>query len=64
MRQASDEELPTLVLPQVAYAPEIYARDLDNWAARHIDDVEHERWRALGADPSRLVSGGLTPEAE
>ncbi|MFY1634822.1 hypothetical protein ACN27F_16385 [Solwaraspora sp. WMMB335] len=59
LRQEPGEELPQLVIPQAAYAPEVYARDLDNWALRHIDEVEHERWRGLGKDLKRPVSGGL-----
>lgn len=63
MRQEPGDELPQLAVPQAAYAPEVYARDLDGWALRHVDEIEHERWRQLGKDPQRPVSGGLEPEA-
>ncbi|WP_369386599.1 hypothetical protein AB5J72_02580 [Streptomyces sp. CG1] len=62
MRQEPGEELPQLAVPQAAYAPEAYARDLDGWALRHVDEIEHERWRQLGKDPKRPVSGVLEPE--
>ena len=62
MRVVPGEELPQLAVPQAAYAPDVYARDLDGWALRHVDPVEHARWRERGKDPSRSVSGGLQPE--
>lgn len=62
MRVEPGEELPVLAVHQAAFAPDDYARDLDGWALRHVDEIEHERWRERGKDPMRPVSGGLTPE--
>ena len=59
LRQEPGEDLPQLALPQAAYAPDVYARDLDDWALRHVDEIQHERWRELGRDPHRPVSAGL-----
>ncbi|MEV1046174.1 hypothetical protein [Streptomyces sp. NPDC049916] len=61
LRQEPGEELPQLAVAQAAYAPEVYARDLDAWASRHVDEIEYGRWRQLGKDPRRPVSGGLEP---
>jgi hypothetical protein len=61
LREVPGEELPELLVPQAAYAPDVYAADLDGWALRHLDEVEHERWRERGQDPMRPVSGGLEP---
>lgn len=63
LRQAPGEDLPELTIPQAAYAPEAYAHDLDDWATRHLDPVESERWHARGLDTTRPVSGGL-PRSE
>ena len=61
LRRQPGEELPRLVVPQAAFAPDVYAQDLDGWALRHVDEVEHERWRERGQDSMRPVSGGLRP---
>ncbi|MFD8994218.1 hypothetical protein [Streptomyces abikoensis] len=60
MRHEPGDDLPELTIPQAAYAPEAYAHDLDDWAGRHLDPVESERWRDRGLDATRPVSGGLT----
>lgn len=59
LRRARDSLPPEPNDPDVVYAADDYAADLDAWALRHLDPLCLERWDEEGKDPTRPVSGGL-----